>query len=94
MSCINDYMQDGRYYQGVFLDKDDVAILLPYVKKQAEKCEAKYDYYRDIHEGGEATERQVTLMTNWEEKMEHWRTLEGNFEFFIGRRVSDERCRG
>ncbi|MBD5238354.1 MAG: hypothetical protein HDS64_01085 [Bacteroidales bacterium] len=40
-----------------------IANLLKKARRDAQK---KYDYYKDLHEAGEATERQQTLMVQYE----------------------------
>ena len=44
------------------------------VQREADKASYMYEHYKDIHEFGDATSRQCTLMDKWEEKLQ---TLEG-----------------
>ena len=43
--------------------------LLPDMEAALKKSEKRYEKYRDIHEGGEATTRQQDLMIDAESKM-------------------------
>lgn len=44
-----------------------IANLLKKARRDAKK---RYDYYKDLHEAGEATERQQTLMLQYESLFE------------------------
>lgn len=44
------------------------------VQREADKASYMYGHYKDIHEFGDATSRQCTLMDKWEDKLQ---TLEG-----------------
>ena len=59
----------------VCITKNECNVLLPYIQKayksELEKCEK----YEDIHQSGEATERQEILRIKYEEKAEHLGSL-------------------
>lgn len=45
----------------VCITKEECKTLLPFFKDAHKKVKRKHDKYEDIHEGGEATERQENL---------------------------------
>lgn len=51
------------------LTMEECEELLPDFEAALKKCEKRYEKYKDIHEGGEATTRQVDLMIDAESKM-------------------------
>lgn len=54
----------------VCLTAEECKLLQPMVKKAYKQAAAKFEKYQDIHESGEATERQVTLMIEYYDKKE------------------------
>ena len=48
----------------VCMTKEECKILLPFFQK------AKYEKYNDIHNGGEATEREENLLMKYSEQLE------------------------
>lgn len=52
------------------LTMEECEQLLPDMEAALKKSEKRYEKYRDIHEGGEATTRQQDLMVDAESKME------------------------
>lgn len=51
------------------LTMEECEQLLPDMEAALKKSEKRYEKYRDIHEGGEATTRQQDLMIDAESKM-------------------------
>ena len=51
------------------LTMEECEQLLPDMEVALKKSEKRYEKYRDIHEGGEATTRQQDLMVDAESKM-------------------------
>lgn len=51
------------------LTMEECEQLLPDMEAALKKSEKKYEKFRDIHEGGEATTRQQNLMVEAEDKM-------------------------
>ncbi len=51
------------------LTMEECEWLLPDMEAALKKSEKRYEKYRDIHEGGEATTRQQDLMVDAENKM-------------------------
>ena len=82
MKIIQDPSVSGfKAKTGLFISVEDFSLLRGLLKsirknvqREACKASAKYEHYKDIHEYGEATSRQCTLMDEWEEKL---LTLEG-----------------
>ena len=54
----------------VCLTKEECKILLPFFQKIHKELQAKYEKYKDIQEGGEATERQQNLLFKYENEAE------------------------
>lgn len=60
---------DGLGSERVFiLSEREVEMIMPFVTGGMNMAARKAEYYRDIRDGGEATERQLTLMCDWEER--------------------------
>lgn len=51
------------------LTANDCKLLLPIFEKRLKEAEKKHEKYYDIHQGGEATERQEDLLLKYEEEM-------------------------
>lgn len=49
----------------VCLTAEDCKILHPFVEKAYKQASVKYEKYRDMHESGDATERQTDLMVKY-----------------------------
>lgn len=45
-------------------------MLLPFLKHAHKKVKQKYDKYQDIHEGGDATERQENMRMKYIDELE------------------------
>jgi hypothetical protein len=65
------------------LGATEVKWLLPAAKKVYEKFKKKFEYYQGIHEGGEATPRQDTLMGDYEDNMRSAKFLVDEMEDYI-----------
>jgi hypothetical protein len=62
--------EPGEPFQVLAFNQDEVKILVEILKGRVRKeVASKYKKYKDIHEGGEATERQCTLMFKYEEQL-------------------------
>ena len=51
------------------LTEDEVKILMPHFYKALKNCEAKYQKYKDIQDGGEATTAQQNALVKYEEEV-------------------------
>lgn len=64
----------GKYIKHVtdFLEmtKEECKILLPFFQKAYKSVKSKYEKYNDIHNGGEATEREENLLMKYSEQLE------------------------
>ena len=49
----------------VCMTKEECKILLPFFQKAYKEVKLKYEKYNDIHEGGEANERELNLLTKY-----------------------------
>lgn len=52
------------------LDKEECRVLLPFFKKALEGVVKKYNRYDDIHQSGESTEKQQTLLVEYSNQLE------------------------
>lgn len=50
--------------------KEECKILLPFFQKAYKSVKSKYEKYNDIHNGGEATEREENLLMKYSEQLE------------------------
>lgn len=55
----------------VCMTKEECLILLPFFQKAYKQVRSKYEKYEDIHNGGEANERQENLFIKYTEQCEH-----------------------
>ena len=62
-----EYNQPWKAY--VCLDEEDCKLLLPTVRSKVRKLTKNYEKWDDLHEGGEMTDLQATLMMKAEDKM-------------------------
>ena len=49
--------------------KEECKTLLPFFKSAYKRIKQKYDKYEDIHEGGEATEKQENLRMKYTDEL-------------------------
>lgn len=54
----------------VCITKEECKVLLPFFKNAHKKVKQKHDKYEDIHEGGEATERQENMRMKYIDELE------------------------
>lgn len=59
----------------VCITKEECKILLPFFREAHKKVKQKYNKYQDIHEGGEATERQENMLLKYTEELEHLESI-------------------
>lgn len=71
------------YEQTVCITKEECKILLPFFKDAHKKVKQKYDKYEDIHEGGEATERQENLRTKYTDELEFLESILSDIETIL-----------
>lgn len=67
----------------VCLTKEDCRMIQKYVDKIVENRQKRYDYYKGIHEGGEATSRQQTKMIKAEEELNQAMILKSDLKEFL-----------
>ena len=53
------------------MTKEECKILLPFFQKAYKNVKSKYEKYNDIHNGGEATEREENFRIKYLEQSEH-----------------------
>lgn len=58
------------YETTVCLTEEECKTLLPFFKKAHKKVKQKHDKYEDIHQSGEATERQENMRTKYANELE------------------------
>lgn len=62
--------EPGEAFPVLALTQSEVKLLIEILKgKVRDDVERKYEKYHDIHESGEATERQCILMDKYEEQL-------------------------
>lgn len=59
----------------VCITKEECKLLLPFFREAHKKVKQKYNKYQDIHEGGEATERQENMLLKYTEELEHLESI-------------------
>lgn len=65
----------GPYDLTLCLTSEDCKLLLPAFEKRLKEAEKKFEKYNDIHQGGEATEKQKDLMVKYEDEMDTMRVV-------------------
>ena len=65
----------GPYDLTLCLTSEDCKLLLPAFEKRLKEAEKKFEKYNDIHQGGEATEKQEDLLVKCEDEMETMRVV-------------------
>lgn len=61
---------EDYFEQTLCLREDECKVILPYFKKIEKEIRKKVEKYRDIHEGGEATERQQDLLCDYRRQLD------------------------
>ena len=59
----------------VCMTKEECKILLPFFQKAYKSVKSKYEKYNDIHNGGEATEREENLLMKYSEQLERMESV-------------------
>ena len=57
------------------LTPQDCKLLLPAFEKRLKEAEKKFEKYYDIHQGGEATDKQENLLVKYEDEMDTMRVV-------------------
>lgn len=70
------------------LTMEECEQLLPDMEASLKKSEKRYEKYRDIHEGGEATTRQQDLMVDAESKMKTLKSVVSTIKELL--KISEE----
>lgn len=65
------------------LTEDEVKLLLPLFNKALRRSEELYWKYKDIHEGGEATEAQENRLQKYEDEVNALKSVIGTAEELI-----------
>nr|WP_320037158.1 hypothetical protein [uncultured Bacteroides sp.] len=60
---------NSPYEITVCITKEECKVLLPFIEKACKEVKLKYDKYEDIHESGEATERQESMRQRFFDKL-------------------------
>jgi len=58
------------YELTVCINKKECKIMLPFFMKAYKSVKSKYEKYNDIHDGGDATEREDNLLIKYSEQLE------------------------
>lgn len=67
----------------VCLNISECKTFLSVVEKLLVKAQKRYNHYRDVMDGGEATTRQQTLYMEAEENLEHLESIKDSMKNFI-----------
>ena len=82
---------DGRFVDRVCLDVDEVEIIIPGIKHLLSAATEREEKYRDIHESGEATERDTNLLAKWSNRTDKLSgLLDSCYLFVYGKEADDE----
>ena len=65
----------GPWELTLCLTSEDCKLLLPAFEKRLKEAEKKFEKYNDIHQGGEATEKQEDLLVKYEDEMDTMRVV-------------------
>lgn len=71
---------NSAYETTVCLTEEECKVLLPFFKKAYKAVKLKYDKYEDIHEGGEATERQETIRMRYVDELADLESILSNID--------------
>ncbi|WP_315302504.1 hypothetical protein [Tannerella forsythia] len=52
------------------IDESEIKILQSVLKQSVSRLRRQYEKYRDLRDGGEATDRQIDKLLEYEEKLE------------------------
>ena len=71
------------YEMTVCITKEECKTLLPFFKSAYKKIKQKHDKYEDIHEGGEATEKQENLRMKYTEELGDLESIISEIEIIL-----------
>lgn len=72
---------NGAYSDTYYgLTEKEVKMILPYIRKAAKHADEMVNHYQDILDSGEATDRQTTALSQWEQKSEALNDMVNFFE--------------
>lgn len=73
----------SAYETTVCLTGEECKVLLPFFQMAYKQVKAKYEKYADIHEGGEATEREENLRMKYLEQYERLDSVLSSIEMIL-----------
>lgn len=62
--------RNSAYEITVCMTREECKVLLPFFRDAHKKVKQKYDKYEDIHQSGEATERQESIRMRYIDELE------------------------
>lgn len=65
----------SAYEITVCITKGECKALLPFIARAYKEVKLKYDKYEDIHESGEATEKQENMRIKYTEELEDLQSI-------------------
>jgi hypothetical protein len=71
MKWVHDRDSDGIYISCLNMSVKEFNMILPIVKKELEKVTKQRDKFRDILDGGEATEKQCNMLIRFDSMVEN-----------------------
>lgn len=71
------------YEMTVCITKEECKTLLPFFKSAYKKIKQKHDKYEDIHEGGEATEKQDNLRMKYTDELGYLESILSEIETIL-----------
>ena len=85
MAFIGESRESNNHPWGLYLclDKEDCEVLSQVIGSLVARKLRTYEYYKGIHEGGEATEKQVDKMFAAEKEFDVAKNIEQNILKFI-----------
>ena len=75
--------RNHAYEITVCITKEECKLLLPFFKNAYKKVKQKHDKYEDIHEGGEATERQENMRMKYIDQLESIESILSNIDMIL-----------
>jgi hypothetical protein len=74
----------GHAYETTMcITKEECKVLLPFFKNAHKKVKQKLDRYEDIHESGEATERQENLRMKYTDELGSLESILSDIEIIL-----------
>ncbi|RGO07467.1 hypothetical protein DXB29_19200 [Bacteroides sp. 3_1_33FAA] len=74
---------NSAYEMTVCMTKKECKTLLPFFRTAYKNIRKKYDRYEDIHEGGEATEKQENLRMKYTEELGDLESIISEIEIIL-----------